>query len=609
MMFTSLHANFDFLSTAIRRESFEASKSLARLSSGNAITRAADDVANLSISTSLSSRVKSLNAVGRNIAQASSLLQVADGGLSEIGDVLQRMQSLSVMANGGVANDKERSFLNQEFQQLANEIERLAQETRFNGVQVLTYEPREAVSEEVVEEVAGLSLQGTVADDTLSGSNGNDEITPFDGDDTIEALAGNDQINAGVQLQPGLRASIYRSAGGIGGLAAAEAVVSGAGAPDATFIATSLDYPNGAVNNQNGPVNNFLGADAATLDPPAFGAVAGNRLVYVFEGVVNVPADGIYSFGVSSDDGFNLQIDGATVTQFTGNRGFNNVPTTGNVNLTEGQHDFRLIYWENSGSEGLETFSSLTGGGILNDTVTAYQANVSDGNDTIDGGDGEDVVIYEGNRADYTITQISPTEYEVRDDRVDSPNGTDTLLNVERVQFADGSEVLGSGAGAAGAGGQGGVFTEDGRALLRFQVSSQASDTVSYEVVDASLEGLFGSPFALDISTVEGAVAANKAVRSAIDTLTSYRAEVGSKQQQVEIIGENNAVALRNQDAARAALADTDVARVSTELALQTVQTNLSIAMNVQTNNLHRETVLGVIEGGVALTDVLSTRL
>lgn len=121
----------------LKGASEKAELSIARLSSGNRIIRAADDVAALSIGTVLRTNVNTLKTALQNAQQANSLLQVADGGLKNIGEILQRQKALSTQANSGQLSDTERSFLNQEFQNLKSEIDRLVDNTKFNAVSLL----------------------------------------------------------------------------------------------------------------------------------------------------------------------------------------------------------------------------------------------------------------------------------------------------------------------------------------------------------------------------------------------------------------------------------------------------------------------------------------
>jgi flagellin len=138
-MLNSINTNIAALNAQgnIGRASDSASSSIARLSSGNRIVRASDDVAGLAVGTALKTNVTSLKVALTNAAQGSSLLQVADGALAQISDILQRQKSLAVQAGSGSLSNTERGFLNQEFQNLSLEIDRLVDSTNFNGVKLL----------------------------------------------------------------------------------------------------------------------------------------------------------------------------------------------------------------------------------------------------------------------------------------------------------------------------------------------------------------------------------------------------------------------------------------------------------------------------------------
>ncbi len=123
--------------SSIARGSRRAASSIARLSSGNRIVRAADDVAAMSTGTSLRTNVTTLRMALINTSQGSSMLQVADGALAQVTDILQRQKAIAVQASAGSLSGQERSFLNQEFQNLTSEIDRLASQTNFNGVTLL----------------------------------------------------------------------------------------------------------------------------------------------------------------------------------------------------------------------------------------------------------------------------------------------------------------------------------------------------------------------------------------------------------------------------------------------------------------------------------------
>jgi len=111
--------------------------SLDKLSSGTRLTSAKEDAAALSISSSLSLDLSAMNAARQNISQASSMLQIADGGYSEINDVLSRMKTLAKTAASDQISDTERGFIDTEYQQSLAEIDRIADSTEFNGRELL----------------------------------------------------------------------------------------------------------------------------------------------------------------------------------------------------------------------------------------------------------------------------------------------------------------------------------------------------------------------------------------------------------------------------------------------------------------------------------------
>ena len=110
-----------------------ASSSVGKLASGSRIVRASDDAAGLAIASRLNSDVVALQQASINASQGASMVQVADGGLARIGDVLQRMKALAAASLSGVPTDNERAFIDAEYQELINEIDGIAATTRFNG--------------------------------------------------------------------------------------------------------------------------------------------------------------------------------------------------------------------------------------------------------------------------------------------------------------------------------------------------------------------------------------------------------------------------------------------------------------------------------------------
>jgi len=106
----------------------------ARLSSGLRIAAAADDAAGLGISERMRAQIRSLDQAGRNAQDGFSLVQTAEGSLSEQSSNLVRMRELAIQAANGTLNSGDRAVINVEFQALAEEVDRVAAQTTFNGV-------------------------------------------------------------------------------------------------------------------------------------------------------------------------------------------------------------------------------------------------------------------------------------------------------------------------------------------------------------------------------------------------------------------------------------------------------------------------------------------
>ena len=148
--------------------------SVARLSSGLRITKASDDAAGLGVSETLRAQIRSINQAVRNSNDGISLLQIADGGAENIGNLLSRLRELATQSASGILGSNERSFLDQEFVALRSEIDRISAVTEFNGVKLLSGTDNDSLSLQIgfrssANDTLTLSLNDlTTADLTLS---------------------------------------------------------------------------------------------------------------------------------------------------------------------------------------------------------------------------------------------------------------------------------------------------------------------------------------------------------------------------------------------------------------------------------------------------------
>lgn len=111
--------------------------SMARLSSGFRINQAADDAAGLAISENLKAQIRGMRQANRNANDGISLVQVAEGSLNEVSNMLIRLRELGVQAASDTLGDTERKFLDVEYQQLKSEVQRVTESTNFNGYDLL----------------------------------------------------------------------------------------------------------------------------------------------------------------------------------------------------------------------------------------------------------------------------------------------------------------------------------------------------------------------------------------------------------------------------------------------------------------------------------------
>ncbi|QEX23551.1 flagellin [Hypericibacter adhaerens] len=115
----------------------QATSSLAKLSSGSRVVSAKDDAAAMAIGARLNSTVNALKQASVNAGQGVSMLQIADGAMARVNDVLVRMKTLSVQAGSGQLSSTERGMLDTEYQSLVSEVTRIAAATDFNGQQLV----------------------------------------------------------------------------------------------------------------------------------------------------------------------------------------------------------------------------------------------------------------------------------------------------------------------------------------------------------------------------------------------------------------------------------------------------------------------------------------
>ena len=113
-------------------------KSMEKLSSGERINRAGDDASGLAVSEKMRSQIRGLNQASRNIQNGISFIQTTEGYLQETTDILQRIRELAVQSANGIYSDEDRMQIQVEVSQLVAEVDRIASQAQFNGMNMLT---------------------------------------------------------------------------------------------------------------------------------------------------------------------------------------------------------------------------------------------------------------------------------------------------------------------------------------------------------------------------------------------------------------------------------------------------------------------------------------
>ena len=180
----------------LQMNSGNATSSVAKLSSGSRVTTAADDAASLAIGSRLNTEVKSLGMATQNASQATSMLQIADGTLARVQDIMTRMKALTVQAGSQNLSDTERAMLNTEYQNHLSEIDRMILDTKFSGQELLAkdYATTDvSFGDNGATNVAPTSLEGDAASQVIN-------LAIRGWDNRAVSLGGNGSVQASINL-------------------------------------------------------------------------------------------------------------------------------------------------------------------------------------------------------------------------------------------------------------------------------------------------------------------------------------------------------------------------------------------------------------------------
>ena len=244
--------------------------SLQRLSSGLRINSAKDDAAGLAISERFTSQIRGNEQASRNANDGISLAQTAEGALSEIGNNLQRMRELAVQASNATNSDSDRAAINNEVQALSTEIDRVAQNSAFNGTKLLdgsfTAKNFQVGANNAASDSIQITAISSARTSALGGVSGANYATVTGGPTTTALVAGDVTLN-GIQVGASTAgAAAGQSAASAYSIAAAINAVSGQSGVTASAIATAI--------TGGAPTVGAIAANTFTINGVNVGAVA-----------------------------------------------------------------------------------------------------------------------------------------------------------------------------------------------------------------------------------------------------------------------------------------------------------------------------------------------
>jgi flagellin len=540
----------------INTASDKAASSIARLSSGNRIVRASDDVAGLATGTALRTQVTTLRTALSNASQGSSLLQVADGALGQIIDILQRQKAIAAQAASGQLTDANRALLNQEFTALTAEVDRIATGTNFNGVQLLA---GGLGQKSVLVRTDALAGTAFVAAPTLGGAT----VTPS----TTSIQAFNTQTGTTLSsAAAGVRGHMFLS-NSTGTVLANDAFLN----VDGSVYGQFSDFE---FSNINFGATTTGSADlTATINGVKFtGNVIGNTgnvsatlqngTTYIRVGL------GAVDFTNSSTTEFTRAgIEGAfRTTTIARVNTLNGIDFTGTAlegitgTATTGLGTIRLT---TNGSVDIGNFQYVSNGGAVDTNNLTVQINGK----TFTATNVDDQIVAGGNL-------VFSDEGEVQALMINTTGLALAISNIRTSETDRAAFINALNVGFSRAGGG-----------LNFTVGSTSSDNIRVQLGSATTVSIYNGN-TLSINTAQNAQVASTVLDNAIVKTVSLRATVGGLQSRFEYASNAIQSAIENQDSARSVFLDTDVSAESTAYASAQVQLQAGISVLAQANQL-----------------------
>lgn len=505
----------------------KATNSLAKLSAGTRVLSAKDDAASLAIGSRLRAEVAAMTQANQNTSQAASMLQIADGALGAISDILVRMKALAVQASSGQFSTVERTVLDSEYQALSSEITRISQDTEFNGTQLIA--GGASVTTQTVGDDGQLTALGiSVSYDTAV-------ITDLDAYRLgYVQTSSTDQKLTLVNVTSGDTQTVD--------------------------ITSAIDAVLAARADQTGVtagVSNLVSGESVTV---SFGTLG-----------VTLTLD--ENFQRENNGTAETQLDlGTTVTDTnTANFTFTSATTASSYSGaggTSGVNDTNLQALRN-----LAAYDATTGVLTLNISGTTAAAQI----------DATAGLLFkvDGGAITAAATGLDGGNHQV-EVRIGGTVLTTLSVDLDATATASGTIAVNVGTGLLSQdldnGGNSTSFT------FKVGTGSQSYDDLTFSVSAASATAL--GLASTSITTQALADTASAAVSSAIDTVNQQRSDIGAAQNRLSFASNNLASAIENAESARSSLLDLDIAQEMSVFTSKQILVQTGISMLAQANQI-----------------------
>ena len=588
--------------------------SLAKLSSGSRVVSAKDDAASLAIGSRLNLTVNALKQASVNAGQGVSMLQIADGAMAKVNDVLVRMKTLAVQSGSGQLSGTERSMLDTEYQALLSEVTRIAASTEFNGQALVngsltTNLPSVSTPSATLASTTNASL-GTNSAGDISGTVG---AFAADTSGSITVTVGTDNFTASVTpvttstgllasttnfLLAGVSGSVQGTASGFSHAAGVITVdVGGVTFSDTNFVTTG-DTNNDIVAGNaytfaDSGGNQFVlvartsyDVDAATTALTDLGTALGTN---AFLTSSDLDSNSTLTFSAAGGKSFELTLNGATQYDLnlagTGSLTQGTTTLSGRSVLTDNlDAAFAAVTFSSTASTGAGPFganngvTSITGRGLDTSAVDNYTLSyggssdytftLTDGSTSFTGAIDATAVNTDGSMATGTSLKLS-----------------NSTSSAELVLALNTSFVSQTAVPSASTGGL--HFSGSDSASFSFKVGVGTDATK--DIISVSLSGANADNLGLtnsDITTVATSDAASSLLTTAVDTLNTARSRIGAYQNRLEFAAANISTAVENTEAARSSLMDLDIAQEMTMFTSKQILVQAGVSMLAQANQM-----------------------